>query len=86
MSLNTTNTANKIKDIILFQTFVRRRRFIMEVKSGRNLYNKMRISEDSRIEVTDSKHGLIIGLGIKAAGGLSSIFICLINDRSDYYS
>lgn len=57
----------------------------MEVKSGRNLDSNV-ISEDSGIEVTDAEDGLIIGLGVKAAGGLYSIFICLPNDRGDYYN
>jgi len=68
MSFIITNTVDKIMDIILFKTFVRgeRRKFIMEVKSDRNLDCNM-ISEDSGIEVTDAEDGLIIGLGIHAA-------------------
>jgi len=39
MSFIITNTVDKLMDIILFKTFVRgeRRKFIMEVKSNRNL-------------------------------------------------
>jgi len=47
----------------------------MEVKSDQNL-DCNTISGYSGIEVTDAEDGLIMGFGIKAARGLSSIFIC----------
>lgn len=62
MSFNITNTVDKVMDIILFKTFVKgeRRKFIMEVKSDRNLDGNM-ISGVSRNRVMDIEDGLIIG-------------------------